>query len=236
MYSLSDLPDDEYDIYAVPTRRRAGNLCIGPRLVNNSSLSFVDNPIVNNSTLSEDGQISDSNNAISDEIEANCLANSEPPIATCQPLHTYQAKFIYAWMREKKVKQETNDAQYIAYSALLQDRFAPNIPTRKLQSGYAPFDNAAVWSAFLLGYSNKYHYSELQLQGAIDMLLLLQDDGVIPHDYFIPKSARTIMEMDRYLVEVPLGMLLSVYVVLLHFVYRFRTSFTLMVSVRGSQD
>ena len=221
MYSLSDLPDDEYDIYAVPTRRRAGNLCIGPRPLNTASLSFVDNPIVNHPILNEDGAISYSNNSVSEESKVENFGNAEPAIATCQPLHVHQAKSIYAWMRQKEAKKETNDAQYIAYSALLQDRFAPNMPKRKLESGYAPFENGAVWSAFLLRYSMKYNYSELQLQGLIDMLLLLKDDGVIARDYFIPISARCITEMDRYLVEVPLGMLLCICMIVVHIVCRF---------------
>ena len=212
MITMNEFPYDHYDPDAKQTRTRVGNLCIGPKIVddssnlanpscqhdfnleqNNDHSQISDNLSISSNILNNNN---DNNNSDSDWTEIQYENGSE----ASHPLHYYYAQILQQWCKEKEEKKETDDMQYVAYKSLLQDTMPDKMPKRRKNGDYRPFDNLAVYGAFILHFSNTYHYTRLQLQGLLELLMLLQHEGTIPADYFIPKTSRSIAEMRRYFV------------------------------------
>ena len=215
MITINDLPDNQLLLNHTQLRRRVGNLCIGPKIPlspqsNNHQYDSSNQSDNNEIFIQHSSDISipsDDESKINPESKSDSSWEEVQYIngATCTPPHEYQAEAIEEWLQSKEEKKETDDIQYIAYKTLLEERFPPKTPKRKKLSEWTPFENCAVWAIFLLHYSPKYHYTELQTQGLIDALLLLQHEGVIPNDFYLPKSVHSITESRRYLVDIPLS-------------------------------
>ena len=163
---------------------------------NNNLINCFGNMPVFNPVLLPNDQPRNADNSIYDR-----------PIGPISPQQIAQQQYIAItqWLDQQQHNGNDNDIQYESWHALVQKNIHSNTAIERKRGPWRPFKNGAEFGLFILYYSLKFHFSELQIQGVIELLLMLRQAGYLSDDYYIPKNSKTVGQLKRYFPIAPLS-------------------------------